>query len=109
MATMKVRDFIEFECDVDVYDDVCEELGICCCGPVLLTEEGKREFADVLDYNIDLVPSVPFDGEEQTWEYGVVEIDDEEGVWQKKLKRAKKFFYSAAGYCVEDEYKKWFN
>ena len=46
---MKVKDFIEL-CnreflDVDVYDNVCEELGIAYCGDSIeLTTEGKEHF-----------------------------------------------------------------
>ena len=31
---MKVRDLLKTEIDIDVYDDVCEELGIAFCGAV---------------------------------------------------------------------------
>lgn len=46
---MKVKDLITQEIDIDVYDDVCEELGIAFCGPVELTDDGAHEFADVLE------------------------------------------------------------
>ena len=38
----------------------------------------------------------------------IVDIDDVEGVWQKKLRKAKEFFYAAAGYCADSDYQKWF-
>ena len=94
---MTVKDLISQEIDIDVYDDVCEELGIAFCGPMELTKAGAEEFSDVLEYGIELNNYC-----------AVVHVDDAEGVWQKKLKRAKKFFHSAAGYCSEDDYNRWF-
>lgn len=94
---MKVRDLIAQEIDIDVYDDVCEELGIAFCGPMELTEAGSAEFADVLEYGIEL-----------TDRCAIVNVDVAEGEWQKRLSRAKKFFHSAAGYCPEEDYNRWF-
>ena len=102
---MKVREFIkeweneEEHNDVDVYDNVCEELGIAYCGGMKLTKEGEEHFKEVLDYDIDVYE-----------DYGeaVIDVDGDEGVWQKKLKKAKEFFYSAAGYCACDDWDKWF-
>ncbi|MGM9598709.1 MAG: hypothetical protein ACI3VY_02180 [Faecousia sp.] len=94
---MKVRDLIEQSIDIDVYDDVCEELGIAFCGPLKLTEEGEKEFSEALDYEVELNSN-----------YAIVSVDAPEGEWQKRLKKAKKFFYAAAGYCDADDYDRWF-
>lgn len=99
MTKMKVKDFIAKDYDIDVYDNVCEELGIAKCGAYSLTDEGKQEWADVLEYDIEVY-------EENCC--AVVDVDGNEGVWQKKLRRAKNFFYSLAGYCSEENYDKWF-
>ena len=85
--------------DVDVYDNVCDEIGIAFCGQVRLTEEGKDHFKEVLTYNIKV---------DEDCQIAIVDVDAEEGVWQKKLKKAKEFFHAAAGYCADDDYKKWF-
>lgn len=98
---MTVRDLIQQEICVDVVDDVCEELWIAMDGPIVLTEEGEKHFAEALGYEVKLHNN----GFEIV---GIVNVDDEEGVWQKKLVRAKEFFESAAGYCPVDEYDKWF-
>ena len=96
---MKVRDFIKMETDIDVYDDVTEELGIAFCGPCYLSEAGKNRFAEVLDYDIVIQDDC-----------AVVCIDDtEDKVWKHKLKVAKDFFESAAGYCDADDYDRWFS
>ena len=98
----KVRDFIKFNDDIDVYDDVCEELGIAFCGPMLLTEAGEEHFAEVLDYDIQ----IDFSGSIKT---AAVRVDDDdEKVWKHKLKKASEFFYALAGYCAADDYDKWF-
>ena len=95
---MKIRDFIRQPVDIDVYDDVCEELGIAFCGPLYLTDAGQKKFAEVLDYEIE-----PDNG------CMIVHVDDEKSsVWKHKLKVAKQFFYAAAGYCDADDYDKWF-
>ena len=94
---MKVRDLISQEIDIDVYDDVCEELGIAFCGPIELTDAGETEFAEVMDYEIELHNDCV-----------IINVDAPEGVWQKKLSKAKKFFYAAAGYCADTDYDNWF-
>ena len=95
---MKVKDLIEQEICVDVVDDVCEELYIAMDGPILLTEEGEKEFADVLDYGAKL----HFNGCDIM---GIINVDGPD--WEEKLERARIFFESAAGYCPVNEYEKW--
>lgn len=101
---MKVRELIKQDIDIDVYDDVCEELGIAFCGALELTEEGEREFADVIDYEVWINPC-SYGG----FPAAIVCIDDEDDeVWEHRLERAKLFFESAAGYCSVSDYDKWF-
>ena len=101
---MTVRDLIQKGIDIDVYDDVCEELGIAFCGPLQLTEDGEKEFSEVMGYEVEINPH----------SYGnlpaaIVLIDDpDEAVWTERLEKAKRFFYSAAGYCACDDYDRWF-
>ena len=99
---MKVRDLLPMEIDIDVYDDVCEELAIAYCGPMELTEDGMKEFGEVLDYDCEML--APPKG------YGcgcvIVHVDGEN--WKKKLRRAKDFFESMAGYCADEDFQKWF-
>ena len=111
---LTVRDLLLFDDDIDVYDDVCTELGEAFVNPCddgaihewdeYLTEEGMKKFGEVLDYPMHINP----------YEWGcdipcaIIHIDDEEGVWQKKLRKAKRFFEACAGYCTCDEYERWF-
>lgn len=95
---MKVREFIKGNTDIDVYDNVCEELGIACCRPVELTEDGKKEFADVLDYDIE-------EYHDEYSDCAIVDIDGDN--WEYRLARAKAFFEALAGYCTVDEWDKW--
>ena len=95
---MKVRDLLNMEIDIDVYDDVCEELGIAFCGPLYLTDAGKNRFSEVLGYNVILRDGIC-----------VVEVDAPEGIWQHRLDKATEFFESAAGYCDADDYDRWFS
>ena len=94
-----VRKLLEQDIDIDVYDDVCEELAVAFCGPVKLTDEGIKRFGGCLDYPVAFYP---YDG------FCIVKVDDEEGVWQKKLKLVKDLFDSMAGYCKASDYDKWF-
>ncbi|MBP5461938.1 MAG: hypothetical protein J6Y20_07425 [Lachnospiraceae bacterium] len=95
---MKVRDLIQQEIDIDVYDDVCEELGIAFCGPAKLTEAGEKKFADVLELPVEIKR-----------DYAVVGIDDpDDKVWKARLKKAKLLFNSLAGYCSVSDFEKWF-
>lgn len=97
---MKVKDLIEQEIDIDVYDDVCDEIGIAFCGPLKLTEKGREKFGDVLEYPIRIAGG------------GYVAVvcfeDAEDKVWKRRLRKAKEFFEAAAGYCADSDYHKWF-
>ena len=106
---MKVREFIKQEIDIDVYDNVCEELGIAFCGTLKLTDEGNKHFADALDLDIEVAEPVT-DRYGNVIDYGcaIVDVDGEEGVWQKKLKTAIEFFHAAAGDCADTDYERWF-
>lgn len=99
---MKVRDLLPMEIDIDVYDNVCEELGIAFCGPLALTADGMEVFGEVLDYECEI--HMPPKG------YGcgcvIVDVDGEN--WKHKLRMAKELFESMAGLCAADDYDKWF-
>ena len=94
---MKISEFIKLDHDIDVYDDVCEELGIAFCGPIELTPEGSAHFAEVLEYDIEINDSC-----------AVVCIDGPGNSWSERLRKAKEFFEAAAGYCADSDYQKWF-
>lgn len=97
---MKVKDLIQMDVDIDVYDNVCEELGIAFCGALHLTEKGKRKFVDVLEYDVTLTNNGGYI-------VAIVDVDGEN--WKTKLRNAKEFFESAAGYCTTEEYDEWFS
>ena len=103
---MKVKDLLPMEIDVDVYDNVCDDIGICFCGPMELTEAGKAEFAEVLEYPCEFHNT----GGEYSGIVCIVDVGDAEQdeVWEPRLEKAKAFFEAAAGYCSVDEYSLWF-
>lgn len=96
---MKIRDFIKLNADIDVYNDVTDAEGICFCGPMMLTEEGKEHFSEVMDYDIDT------DFTDGYWTASV-KCDGED--WRRKIRKAHEFFCAAAGYCADEDYQKWF-
>lgn len=101
---MTVKDLIQLEVDIDVYDDVCESLAIAFCGPCNLTEEGQKEFAEVMDYEVQINQHSYGD-----MQAAIILVDDpEDKVWKARLRKAKKFFESAAGYCACSDYDRWF-
>lgn len=95
---MSFMDFIERDGEHDVYDDVCDGIGVCYCGGMKLTDEGKKEFAEILECELDVCD------EESLATFLIDECKD----WKRKYKVAKAFFWSAAGYCVDDDFNKWF-
>lgn len=93
---MFTQEFYNEHCDIDVYDDVCEELGIAFCG-ALLTDKAKNAYADVLEDEVEIGDNA------------IVLINHlPEGVWQVHLKHLKKLFYDCAGYGPADEYDDYF-
>lgn len=102
---MKVKDmftaeFAETYGDVDVYDNVCEDLGVAYCG-TLLTKEGRSHFRSVLNLEVFLIKDPRYGYYE-----AVVDIDGDG--WERRLKKVKELFEGAAGYISEKDYKKWF-
>lgn len=113
---LKVRDLLLLDEDIDVYDDVCEAISIAFCNPFFddevhewdeyLTDRGMIQFREVLDYPIE-INSETCRG--ITYSTVTVHVDDaDENVWKTRLSKAKRFFYACAGYCADDDYKKWF-
>ena len=97
---MKVKDLLKLDIDVDVIDDICDALEIAFVGPKTLTDEGKEEFKDVLEYEVKL---------NKEYGYCVIPCDNDPDIkWSKKLKRATALFTALAGYCYEKDYNKWF-
>lgn len=101
---MKVKEFLNYDGDIDVVDDVCEELYVCYCGKMILTPEGEEKFKDVLDYDIEIVKGYGTYG----YNTAILHIDSPGDEWEAKLNKAKEFFYSLAGYCAADDYDRWF-
>ena len=99
---MKVKDLLESEVSVDVYDNVCEELAVAFDGPMELTEAGLKKFGEVLEYDVSLNSNGNFIN-------AIVDVDDEnEAEFERKLAKAKELFESMAGWCTVEEWDEWF-
>ena len=81
-----------------MFDDYDESIGCAWCGNVL-TEEGKKHFKEALTYDITIAQS-PFDSD--VYE-AIVHIYND-----KQARKFNDLIMSAAGYCSEEEYGKWF-
>lgn len=113
---LTVRDLMFIMDDIDLYDDACDDLAIAFCNPFdddevhiwseYLTQEGIEKFGEVLFYPAHIAKQIR---NGYTVYNFIVEIDDEDDkVWKKRLRKAKEFFESAAGYCSCTDYDKWF-
>ena len=102
---MTVRELLTKELDIDVYDNVCEELGIAFCGPQSLTDDGEAHFAEALNFDVEVIE--PNEAIHQYSWVGIVDVDGEEGEWQKKLAIAKELFHTLAGYCSVSEFERF--
>ena len=91
---MKVKELIKMEIDVDVYDSLTDILAIAFVGPLLLTEDGEKEFKEVLE----LEATLNLDNR-----YCIINCEN-----MMEVKKCAKFFKAAAGYCSEENYNKWF-
>lgn len=94
--TLKLRDFIKKDIDIDIADDVCEELAIAFVGPITLTEKGEENFSEILDLPVELHEG-----------YATLLLNDNDH-WEYLLKLAIEFFEAVAGYCEQDNYDAWF-
>lgn len=92
---MKVKDFITMDICVDVYDDVCEACAIAFCGPLIMTNRGRKYWSNILDSDVELM------GDNVT---AIVHASDE-----NDARDIADFFESAAGFCSVEEYERWFD
>lgn len=97
---MKIREFVQGDYDVDVYDNIESDFCIAACCPIYLTSNGEEEFALALDCEIELIGH----GE------AMVMIDESKPWTEQKadLFNVIKFFNAAAGYCSEENDRRWF-
>lgn len=99
--TIKVKDLLKMDVDVDVYDNITEELAIAFCGAVELTDEGNVYFSVILNREVEL---------DEENGVAIIDCDDEffPELDEFYLEQAKELFYSAAGYCAEEKYNRYF-
>ena len=98
---IKVRELIRQDIDIDVFDDYTEEVGICFCGPIRLTTEGKEHFKEVLDYKVVVYIDNALDTKE-----AVIQINEYDDA-DDRVDKSVEFFNAMAGYCSDSDYKKW--
>lgn len=97
---MTIREFIKTaDEDIDVYNNITDENGVAYCG-TQLTEEGERQFAEVLDYEIevDAIDGVA----------NVICDDDTNVSWKHKVRVAMNMFWSMVGFCDVHDWDRWF-
>lgn len=85
--------------DMDVANDCIDELAPAWCGN-LLTDEGKRHFARVLDLDAEIRP---------VWGYmGIVVLVDHLPNYAEMWEETLDLFNAMCGYCDEEQYDRWF-
>lgn len=105
---MSMREFLfKANGEIDVYNNIIDEEGVCYCPPIEFTKEGEETFKWTLN-NIFL--KVNWDIEETGYPYATVICDDDEEhyTWQYKRKKAFELLYALAGYCDAEDFDKWF-
>lgn len=100
---MTIRDLMTYEQDIDVYSDTYDYDGWAICPPILLTEEGEREWKDVLDMNVEVVTGGML-GTRALFNVGECDAKEE----HRRTMRAYRFLESQAGYCSCEDYDRWF-
>ena len=96
-----IRGLLAMNIDIDVYDDDSDGIGIAFCGPVGLTDEGKKEWEDILDYKVSFVDGTI------CGDIAVVKIPDDVD-YDEMLDRCSDFFGALAGYCSQSDWDEWF-
>ena len=96
-----IRGLLAMNIDIDVYDDDSDGIGIAFCGPVGLTDEGKKEWEDILDYKVSFVDGTV------CGDIAVVKIPDDVD-YDEMLDRCSDFFGALAGYCSQSDWDEWF-
>ena len=124
MATLKVKlqDFLNLsEMSGDICDNYDDSLSIAYESGFTLTEEGKRYFKDILDFEIEIRPSknTPFSVQiahvYDNWEEPSEDSDEFEELINAHGDVAHplhwkfyELFEGLAGYCSTTNYDKWF-
>ncbi len=97
---MKIRELLNEEQDLDVFDDLDERCHYALCPPLKLTDAGEQHFAKVLDMDVDVKDDTILD---VPYRVGVVHTETEHDA-----EILKDFILDAAGYCSESEWQAWF-
>lgn len=88
--------------DIDIYVDGID--GIAVCAPVTLTDEGEREFADVMDMEVDGYTII---GDDKDYE-DLEDVENDKTDYGGRLELAWQLLTGLAGYCSCANYDKWF-
>ena len=105
---MTLKEFIlgNEEQDIDVYNDVWDDEGVAICLPIHFTDEGLREFADVLELEVE---ASHYTGEYSYLPLLIVKLSKLPDAEQDKMReRLNVFLWSQAGYCSVELFDKWF-
>ena len=96
---MKLEEMLTgIDFDVDVCDDYADDLYIAFCSPLALTDDGRKEFKDILDLEVIIDDEYP---------EACVLLSDKPN-YEHLHRVLKDFLYSAAGYCSDSDWNKWF-
>ena len=99
-----LKDLLPLNIECDVWDSETDDLGIALVGPTELTEEGARAFKDILDLPV----SFEIINEIIVATVNVALPEDCDDEWRHRQQMLFRFLKSAAGYCSEETYSKYF-
>lgn len=94
---MTIKDLLKMEIDIDAVDQYTEECYIAFCGPIQLTEEGRRVFEPILDNKVE------FKLNTELGNLALLECENDQD-----LELLQALFYGAAGYIGASTYDQLF-
>jgi len=109
---MKVKDLRVISGGFDVYENIADGIGVAFenDGKEWLTEEGKKHFKSVLDFEIEIHPNtiiILTDKKISQKTIDKYDFENYEG-YPPSIKKLSDLFWGYAGQCTTEEWKKWF-
>lgn len=100
MPTMKFEQFIQSDVDCDVFNTITGGGNFAFVGPIALTDAGKEEFKLILNLEVDV------DEESACATVTIPTEEDDHSI--DTIRTLNRFLKSAAGYCPQSTWDRWF-
>jgi hypothetical protein len=109
---MKVKDLYCINGGFDVYENIADGIGVGFenDGKEWLTEEGKKHFKSVLDFEVEIRPNVIIILTDKKVPQKTIDRYDFENYegYPPIIKKLNDLFWSYSGECTSEQWAKWF-